>query len=1074
MFYLFKLASNIMPKVKKFGRRQNTLQLPYLLDLQKTSWQNFWEERLKNLLKEASPIKDYSGKEWEIYFGNYKLEESKYANANMAKANNDSYTAPLKVEVKLVNLQTKATKTQEIFLCDFPLMSNRGTFIVNGVERVAVSQLIRSPGSFFTAEEKKGKRNFGAKIIPNRGTWLEFLSESDGFIGVKIDRRRKVPATTLLRALGIDKKKASESSKDDAIKKIFKDVDKGEISYIKRTIERDPARNKKEAVMEIYRRMRPGEAVTPDPAQELVENTFFNFERYDLSEVGRWRMWQRLPVLAPKKNRKITIQDRVLKTKDVIEVIKEIIRLNNDPEAEEDKIDHLGNRRVRAFTELLENRLRVALMRIDRNVKDKISTTEDEALDPSKLINSRPFASAVQKFFASSAISQFMDQENPLAELEHKRRLTATGPGGLTRERAGFEARDVQTSHYGRICPIQTPEGANVGLVNHFALFSRVNRYGFLETPYYKVKNGKVTSEIDYLDAHEEEKYKIAHGGVRLENGRIKEEKVEARIKGNPGMAHRKEIDYMDVSAEQLVSVAASTVPFLQNDDANRALMGANMQRQAVPLINPSPPLVGTGIEKKVAEDSGHMMTADEDGEIFAVDGNEIVLKGKSGKKYKYELEVFADTNNYTCFHQRPCVKKGQKVKKNEPLSDGGAISHGRLALGQNVLVAFLSWRGYNYEDAIIVSEKLVKNDVYTSIHIENFTCDVRETKLGPEVTTNDIPNVSEEKLKDLDEEGIVRVGAEVDPGDILVGKISPKGKAELTPEERLLKAIFGEKAKDVKDTSLRMKHGKRGRVVGIKVFSRDKGHKLDTGVIKSVEVRVAQIRKIRTGDKLSGRHGNKGVISIVLPEEEMPFLEDGTPVDVVLNPLGVISRMNIGQIMETHLGLAANKLNYLAETPSLSGATNENIKEELKKANYPEDGQLKVYDGKTGKPFPKRITVGYMYMLKLIHMIEDKIHMRAIGPYSLITQQPLGGKAQFGGQRFGEMEVWALQGYGAAYTLQEMLTIKADDVPGRAAAYESILKGETVKKPNLPASFQLLLSEMKAIGLNVEVQKDK
>ncbi len=1063
-----------MPKVKNFGRRKNTLELPYLLDLQKESWDNFWEEKLESLLKEASPIRDYSGKEWEIYFGDYKLEESKYADANEAKENNDSYTAPLKVQVKLVNLKTEETKTQEIFLCDFPLMSDRGTFIVNGVERVAVSQLIRSPGAFFTSEEKKGKRNFGAKIIPNRGTWLEFVSESDGFIGVKIDRRRKVPATTLLRALGLDDKKDSESSKDDVIKKIFKDVDKGEISYIKKTIERDPARNRKEAVMEIYRRMRPGEAVTPDPAKELVENTFFNFDRYDLSEVGRWRMWQRLPALYSGKKKDIDIKDRVLKKEDVIEVVKEIIRLNNDPEAEEDKIDHLGNRRVRAFTELLENRLRVSLMRVDRNVKDKISTAEEEDLDPSKLINARPFASAVQKFFASSAISQFMDQENPLAELEHKRRLTATGPGGLTRERAGFEARDVQASHYGRICPIQTPEGANVGLVNHFSLFSRVNRYGFLETPYYKVKNGKVTSEVDFLDAHEEEKYKIAHGGVELENGKIKEEKVEARIKGEPGMARREDIDYIDVSAEQLISVAASAVPFLQNDDANRALMGANMQRQAVPLVNPAPPLVGTGIEKKIAEDSGHMIIADEDGEISEVDGNKIVLKGKSGKKYQHNLEVFADTNNYTCFHQRPRVSKGQKVKKGDPLSDGGSIANGRMALGQNVLVAFLSWRGYNYEDAIVISERLVKDDVYTSVHIENFTCDVRETKLGPEVTTNDIPNVSEEKLKDLDEEGVIRVGAEVGPGDILVGKISPKGKAELTPEERLLKAIFGEKAKDVKDSSLRMKHGKKGRVVGIKVFSRDKGHKLDTGVIKSVEVRVAQMRKIRTGDKLSGRHGNKGVISVVLPEEEMPFLEDGTPVDVVLNPLGVISRMNIGQIMETHLGLAADKLNYLAETPSLSGAGNEDIKRELKEAGYPEDGQLKLYDGRTGEPFPKRITVGYMYMLKLIHMIEDKIHMRAIGPYSLITQQPLGGKAQFGGQRFGEMEVWALQGYGAAHILQEMLTIKSDDVPGRAAAYESILKGEEVKKPNLPASFQLLLSEMKAIGLNVEIKKEE
>ncbi len=1070
---MFVKQFKIMPKVKNFGRREKKLDIPYLLNLQKESWDLFWEERLENLFKEASPIKDYSGEEWEIYFSDYKLEESKYENAHEARENNDSYTAPLKVEVKLINLETEESKSQEIFLCDFPLMSKRGTFIVNGVERVAVSQLIRSPGAFFTSDSKKGEKVFGAKIIPNRGTWLEFVSEPDGFVGVRIDRRRKVPVTTLLRALGVGDK-SMKSGKDSEIKKLFSDVDKSDISHIKRTIERDPAKNRKEAVMEIYRRMRPGEAVTPEPAKELVENTFFNFDRYDLSEVGRWRMWQRLPELKPEKEKDIDIEDRTLRTKDVIAVIKEIIRLNNDPEATEDKIDHLGNRRVRAFTELLENRLRTALMRIDRNIKDKISTAEDDDLDPSKLINARPFASEVQKFFSSSAISQFMDQENPLAELEHKRRLTATGPGGLTRERAGFEARDVQASHYGRICPIQTPEGSNVGLVNHFSLYSRVNRYGFLETPYYKVEDGKITDEVEYLDAHQEEKYNIAHGGVEIENGEIVSERVEARIKGEPGMADKEDIDYIDVSAEQLVSVAASTIPFLQNDDANRALMGANMQRQAVPLLKPAPPTVGTGMEKRVAKDSGHAVLAQADGEVVEVDGKKIVIKGKDGKKYKHELETFSHTNNYTCFHQKPTVDKGEKVKKGDIISDGGSIAEGRLALGQNPLIAFLPWRGYNYEDAIVVSERLVKDDIYTSVHIENFTCDVRETKLGPEVTTNDIPNVSEDKLKHLDDEGVIRIGAEVGPGDILVGKISPKGKSELTPEERLLKAIFGEKAKDVKDSSLRMKHGKRGRVVGIKVFSREKGHKLDTGVIKKVEVRVAQMRKIKTGDKLSGRHGNKGVISTVLPEEEMPFLEDGTPVDVVLNPLGVISRMNIGQIMETHLGLAAEELGYLAETPALSGATNEDIKKELKKAGLPESGQLTLYDGRTGEKFPRKVTVGYMYLLKLIHMIEDKIHMRAIGPYSLITQQPLGGKAQFGGQRLGEMEVWALQGYGAAHTLQEMLTIKSDDVPGRAAAYEAILKGEDISKPNLPASFQLLLSEMKAIGLNIKVKEEK
>ncbi len=1061
-----------MQKVKNFGKKKISRPIPYLLSIQKDSWESFWNERVEALFKEISPIRDYTGKEWELYFLDYKLGKSKYASGREAKENNDSYDASLKIEVELRNLKTKKSRKQEVFLCDFPLMTTRGTFIINGVERVAVSQLIRSPGAFFTAQMVRGEKCFGAKIIPNRGTWLEFQTEPSGFIGVKIDRRRKVPATTLLRAVGLPDMKYPDlkGATDEEILKHFKDVDVDERKFIKKTIERDTSKNREEGLMETYKRMRPGDVVTPETARELVENTFFNFDRYDLSEVGRWRMWQRLPEI--KQKEKIEVDDRLLYPEDVVAVLREIIRMNNDPLAHEDEIDHLGNRRVRPFTELLENTLRLGLTRIERNIKDKISTTDITDINPGKLVNARPFAAAVQRFFSSSQISQFMDCANPLAETEHKRRLTATGPGGLKRERAGFEARDVQASHYGRICPIQTPEGQNVGLVNHLVLYTRANRYGFLEAPYFKVEKGKVNAEMVYLNAHEEEKYIIAHGGVETDDkGKILSDKVGGRTKGKPGIFKRNEVQFIDVSAEQLVSVAASMIPFLQNDDANRALMGSNMQRQSVPLLTPEAPLVSTGTEERVARDSGHVIVADHAGEVTQVDGKNITVKGKSGET-KYELEIFSETNQYTCFHQKPIVRKGEKVQKGQFLTDGGAIQNGKVALGQNLLVAFMSWRGRNFEDAVIISERLVKKDTYTSIHIENFTCDVRETKLGPEVTTSDIPNVSERKLKDLDEEGVVRVGAEVEPNDILVGKISPKGKTDLTTEERLLKAIFGEKAKEVKDTSLVMEHGKRGRVISVKVFSREEGHKLDTGVIKKIEVKVAQMRKIRGGDKLAGRHGNKGIISQVLPEEEMPFLEDGTPIDIILNPLSVVSRMNLGQILETHLGIAAKKGGYTAVTPSLSGATINEIKEELKKENLPEDGKMKVFDGRTGEVFPEKVTVGYAYMMKLEHMVEDKIHMRSIGPYSLITQQPLGGRAQFGGQRFGEMEVWALEGYGAAHILQEMLTVKSDDVSGRAAAYEAILKGDPIQTPNVPASFELLVSEIKSMGIIVEVKR--
>ncbi len=1056
-----------MLKTKNFGKSSVSLPRPYLLSTQKNSWNRFWEKDLKELFQEISPIRDYTNEKLEIWFLDYKLGEPNYKSDLEAKKNNDSYEASLRVKVRLVNLKTKETKEQEIFLTDFPLMTERGTFIVNGVERVIISQIIRSPGSFFTSRIVRGKQYFGGKIIPNRGAWLEFETDIAGAIGVKVNRRRKVPVTAFLRAFGFET--------DEEIKKLFKDIDIGEKKYIEETLKKDLSKNKSEALIEIYQRLRPGDRATPDTARELFENMFFNFNRYDLSRVGRWKMGQRLGEKNEKqkaKREEISVKDRVLKPEDVIAVVKEIIRLNNDPEAMPDQIDHLGNRRLRTISELLKNKLRVGLMRMERIIKDKMSTLDIYTMTPIQVINPRPFMAIVKQFFSSFQLSQFMDNENPLAELEHKRRISATGPGGLTRERAGFEVRDVQPSHYGRICPIQTPEGPNSGLVGHLAGFARINTFGFLETPYFKVKNGKVSSEIQYLNAYEEEKYNIASGSTLTnDKGKILSQKIEGRVQGTPGIIDKNKVDFIDVSCEQPISIATSCIPFLQNDDANRALMGSNMQRQAVPLINPQAPLVMTGVEKRVATDSGQEIIAEEGGKIVEVDASHISIKNEKSRTKNYPLKTFIRTNQYTCFHQKPLVSKGQIVKKGDILTGGGAIDQGYLALGRNLLVAFLSWRGGNFEDAIILSERLAKQDAFTSIHVESFGCDIRETKLGPEVTTSDIPNVSEEKLRNLDEEGIIRVGAEVGPKDVLVGKISPKGKEDLTAEERLLKAIFGEKAKDVKDTSLLMEHGKKGRVIGIKIFSRELGHKLNAGIIKRIEVEIADLRKIQAGDKLCGRHGNKGVISMILPEEEMPFMEDGTPVDIILNPLSVASRMNLGQILETHLGWAAQKLGYHAITPSLSGANEKDIKAELLRAGLPEDGKIMLYDGRTGFPFSQKITVGYIYMLKLIHMVEDKIHMRSIGPYSLITQQPLGGKAQFGGQRFGEMEVWALEGYGAAHTLQEMLTIKSDDIPGRAATYEAILKGEEIKPPNLPASFHLLVNELKSLSINVEIK---
>jgi DNA-directed RNA polymerase subunit beta len=1052
-------------KTKSFAKSNISYPLPSFIFMQQESWRQFWEEELKDLFAEVSPIKDYTGKEFELDFLNYSLGEPNYKTGFAARENNDSYEVPLRVKVRLRNLKTKSSQDQEIFFGNFPLLTDKGTFVLNGVERVVISQLTRSPGVFFPLNITKGKKCFAAKVIPNRGSWLEFETEASGVLTVKIDRKRKIPAVTLLKALG--------GYNDDDIRGLFTGFDEGEVSFIEETIKKDITNNQGEALLEIYQRLRSGEMANPDAAKELIFNMFFNFERYDLSKVGRWKTWSRLPDLMPKKEREITKEDRVLSVDDLVSVMKEIIRLNNDPRAVADVIDHLGNRRVRTISELLSNKLRVGISRMSRIIKDRMSTLDFENLSPSQLINPRPFSAQVAQFFTASQFSQFMDNTNPLSELEHKRRLTATGPGGLTRERAGFDVRDVQPSHYGRICPIQTPEGPNVGLVTHLSLYARLNPYGFIDTPYYKVTNLKLTNEAFYMDANEEERYNIAPASIILdEKNNIVEERIEARIKGEPGETEKENIDYVDVSPQQFISVSTSLIPFLQNDDANRAQMGSNMQRQAIPLVNPEAAFVGTGMEFWAARDSGQLVVAKEAGKVVKVDANIVEVKETtSGKTKAYPLRIFDRTNQYSCLHQMPVVNKGDIVKKGDVLIEGGSIAKERLSLGRNLLVSFVSWKGNTFEDAIVLSDKLVKEDVFTSIHIEDFFCSVRETKLGPEITTSDIPNVGEEKLKDLDEEGVVRVGAEVGPNDILVGKISPKGEADLSAEERLLRAIFGEKAKEVKDTSLRVEHGKRGRVTDVKVFSREAGYFLEPGVIKKIRIRISQARKIQVGDKLAGRHGNKGIVAKILPTEEMPFLEDGTPLDIILNPLSVASRMNLGQILETHLGLAAQKLGYLAETPSLSGAVEEDIVKELKEAGYPEDGKLKLVDPETGEFLPERVTTGYVYMIKLAHMVEDKIHMRSIGPYSLITQQPLGGKAQFGGQRFGEMEVWALEGFGAAYTLQEMLTIKSDDVAGRATTYEAILHGEKIKNPNIPASFNLLLSELKALSLNVIIK---
>ncbi len=1007
------------------------------------------------MFKEFFPIKDYTEKEYELHFVDYSVDKPKH-DEYYAKANNLSFEAPLRIKVRLKNKVMKEVKEQEVFLADLPLMTDHGTFVVNGVERVIVSQLARSFGVYFTMNFFRGKRYFGAKIIPSRGAWIELETDIDGAIYARIDRKRKVAVTTLLKVFGFNT--------NEDIEKAFKHIKIGEIDYIKKTLDKDEAQTVDDAYIELFKRTRPGELATPQNARELIDG-MFGEQKYDLSLVGRYKMNQQLDL--PQDN--VKKDPRVVTKEDLVAIIAEVIKRNDSPVSLPDDIDHLGNRRVRAVGEMLQHRLRVGMSRMKKAVQDRMSTLEAETLTPSQLINARPFAAVLKEYFTTNQLSQFMSQENILSELEHLRRLSAMGPGGLTRERAGFEVRDVHSSHYGRICPIETPEGPNIGLVVHLSTYVRLNEYGILETPYRKVKNEKITGEIVYLDALEESKYNIAHANVLYnEEGRLLDDEVEVRVHSAPAVAPREKVDFMDVSPQQAFSIATSLIPFLEHDDANRALMGSNMQRQAVPCLRPQAPLVATGLEEKAARDSGRLVIAKEAGVVKYIDANRIVIKESSGNETIYNLVNFLRSNDLTLIHDRPFVDIGDRVEKGQIIADASSTENGQLALGQNLLVGFISWGGSNFEDAIVISEKLVKEDAFTTVHIEEFSVKVRDTKLGPEITTYDIPNVGEEKLKDLDEEGIVRIGAEVRAGDILVGKISPKGEVELTPEERLLRAIFGEKAREVKDTSLRLEHGKQGRIVGVKVFSRDKGDKLEAGVIKQIQIEVAQLRKISVGDKLAGRHGNKGIIAKILPAEDMPYLHDGTPVDIILNPLGVASRMNVGQILETHLGWAAHLLGYQAITPSMSGATDGEIKEEMKKANLPEDGKVMLYDGRTGESFDQKVTVGYIYMMRLIHMVEDKIHMRSIGPYSLITQQPLGGKAQGGGQRFGEMEVWALEGYGAAYTLQEMLTIKSDDVLGRTGVFDAIVRGEKFKNPNVPASFHVLINELKGLGLNV------
>ena len=1146
-----------------YARIEEVLEMPNLIEVQKNSYKHFLEEGLREVLRDVSPITDYTGN-LIMEFIDYTLETDniKYT-VEECKERDATYCAPLKVKVRLINKETGEVKEQEIFMGDFPLMTETGTFVINGAERVIVSQLVRSPGVYYAREkDRSGNNLFSNTVIPYRGAWLEYETDSAEVVYVRIDRTRKLPITQFLRALGY--------GTDAEILDLF-----GEEPKLLATIAKDGTKNREEGLFEVYKRLRPGEPPTEESASTLINNLFFDPKRYDLSNVGRYKFNKKLS-LANRIRSQIAAEDIkdnntgkvIVKAGEEIteekawkiqnsgtnvvhvdvegkpvkvignltvdmsgyvgfdparagisekvryDVLMEILSKYKKAKEEEliavlrenrdrlmprhitrediiatvnylfnldhgighvDDIDHLGNRRLRSVGELLQNQFRIGLARMERVVRERMTIQDIDAATPQALINIRPVAAAIKEFFGSSQLSQFMDQTNPLAELTHKRRLSALGPGGLSRDRASFEVRDVHHSHYGRMCPIETPEGPNIGLIGSLSTYARVNEYGFIETPYRKVVNGQVTGETEYMTADEEDPYIIAEANEPLDkNGYFVNKRVGCRFQDQIIEVDRDKVEYMDVSPKQLVSVATAMIPFLENDDANRALMGSNMQRQAVPLIKPEAPIIATGIEYRAARDSGVCIIARNSGVVEKVTANEIVIRTNSGTKDYYKLLKYQRSNQGTCINQRPIVRKGDVVEEGDVIADGPSTENGEIALGKNVLIGFMTWEGYNYEDAILISEELVRDDVYTSIHIEEYEAESRDTKLGPEEITRDIPNVGEDSLKDLDERGIIRIGAEVRSGDILVGKVTPKGETELTAEERLLRAIFGEKAREVRDTSLRVPHGESGIVVDVKVFTRENGDELPPGVNQLVRVYIAQKRKISVGDKMAGRHGNKGVISRILPVEDMPFLPDGTPLQIVLNPLGVPSRMNIGQVLETHLGYAAKALGWKVATPVFDGANEQDIFETLKLAGLPEDGKTVLYDGRTGEPFDNRVTVGYMYFLKLAHLVDDKIHARSTGPYSLVTQQPLGGKAQFGGQRFGEMEVWALAAYGAAYSLQEVLTVKSDDVVGRVKTYEAIVKGENVPEPGIPESFKVLIKELQSLALDVKVYSEE
>jgi len=1126
-----------LPERISFARMPDVAPMPGLIQVQLDSFAWFKKEGLHEVFAEISPIEDFTGKSLSLEFilppepfGVPKYDEDE------CRDHDATYSAPLNVQARLINKETGEIIEKEIFMGDFPLMTSEGTFIVNGTERVVVSQLVRSPGVYFTTDENasSGRSLFSGKLIPNRGAWLEFETSSKNLLTVKIDRKRKLPVTTLLRAVsGLARDhyhiEDLDLSTDQGMLAAFAGVDNdAAIRYIQATLERDPVKREDEALLEVYKKLRPGDPATIDNARSLVKNLFFNGRRYDLGNVGRYKLNKKLDLSIPQRHRILTLDD-------LVNIVRRLIILNNG-HGRKDDIDHLGNRRVRCVGELIQSQFRVGLLRMERVVKERMSIQEPGQATPNALINIRPVVAAMREFFGGSQLSQFMEQTNALAEIGLKRRLSALGPGGLSRERAGFEVRDVHQSHYGRICPIETPDGQNIGLIGYLATYARINPYGFIETPYRKVykrlpandrrllgrelrgvfgrerediktpdgellfKKGMrvrvdealfdrlsrvlggtevrvkpfVSDEVVYHSADDEESFWIAQANAKLSGiNEFVEDRVLARYQGEFFLESSDDLDYMDVSPQQTVSVASGLIPFLEHDDVNRALMGAGMQRQAVPLLRPQSPVCGTGMERRVALDSGQVILSRASGEVVSVTARGIDVLDEQGEVHTHRLRKFVRSNASTCINQRPSVRKGQHVSARQVIADSSSTENGELALGQNILVAFMSWEGGNFEDAIVISERLVHEDLFTSIHIERYDLEARDTKLGPEEITRDIPNVGEEGLRNLDERGIIYVGAEVGPQDILVGKITPKGETELTAEEKLLRAIFGEKAREVKDSSLRMPHGERGKVIEVKVFSRDAGDELPPGVHQRVRVSVAQKRKIGVGDKMAGRHGNKGVISRVLPVADMPFLPDGTPVDIILNPLGVPHRMNIGQIMETHLGWAAGTLGSKIASPVFDGATEEDIEALLRRAELPETGKIVLYDGRTGEPFDQPITVGYTYMLKLAHLVEDKVHARSTGPYSLITQQPLGGKAQFGGQRFGEMEVWALEAYGAAHILQEMLTVKSDDDVGRVKTYEAIVKGEDMIEPGVPVAFKVLVKELQSLGINVEILND-